>query len=162
MDKGAIFSTCRTWRYQLWRIWDKSKPYAMFLMLNPSTADEENNDPTVARCQDYAQTWGYGGLYVCNIFAYRATDRAVMKVAPDPIGPDNDRSIIQIAKNAGIVVCGWGNDGSFMNRSQYVCNLLNMLSISTHCLVLTNSGEPHHPLYLKKTLKPFLFKYQEQ
>lgn len=126
----------------------------MFLMLNPSTADENKNDPTVQRCEIYAKDWGYGGLYVGNIFAWRATDRAVMKSQPEPIGKDNDKHIITMAKRSEIVVCAWGNDGDHMNRSSQVLKLLSDNDIKPHCLKITNPGEPWHPLYLRKDLKP--------
>ncbi|MDY6874394.1 MAG: DUF1643 domain-containing protein [Chloroflexota bacterium] len=160
MNKGADFSQCRTWRYRLWRIWDSSKPYAMFLMLNPSTADENKNDPTVERCQRYAQAWGYGGLYVCNIFAYRATDPAIMKTAADPVGPENDDYIWNTANDAGIVVCAWGNHGIWLDRSKQVRELLSCSRNKLHCLKVTGAGEPGHPLYLKKSLQPILFDQQ--
>lgn len=158
IDRGATFSDCREYRYKLWRIWDKEQPYAMFLMLNPSTADEYQNDPTVERCQRYAQAWGYGGLYVCNIFAYRATDPAIMKAAADPVGLLNNRAIVEVAGAAGIVVCAWGNHGAFQNRSQKVVSMLNDIGVTPHCLKITGAGEPGHPLYLKKSLQPFVFR----
>ena len=85
-DSTAEFSPCRTYRYALWRWWDRSRPYAMFIGLNPSTADEVNNDPTVSRCIGYSRRWGYGGLCMTNIFAYRSTDPARMKAHSAPIG----------------------------------------------------------------------------
>ena len=154
LRKGARFSVCKKYRYDLFRIWKPEKPYAMFLMLNPSTADETVNDPTVERCQRYAQSWGYGGLHVCNLFAWRTTDPAVMMAADEPVGPENDLSILEIASPAGIVVCGWGNHGSHLNRSQEVLNLLRINGIVPYALALTIQKEPGHPLYLKKSLKP--------
>lgn len=155
-DNGAVFSDCKRYRYKLWRIWDKSKLYAMFLMLNPSTADETKNDPTVAKCQQYAMDWGYGGLYVCNIFAYRATDPDVMKAYKEPIGQDNDEAIQEVADKAGVIVCAWGNHGVHMSRSDNVRQLLKGNEL--HYLKLNNNNEPGHPLYLRKNLKPTKFK----
>lgn len=109
---GAEFSDCRTWRYRLWRIWDDTKPYANFIMLNPSTADANVLDPTVTRCVDFANRWGYGGLHVTNLFALVSTDPEGLYRATDPIGPGNDRAIRETAQGAGAVVCAWGNHGS--------------------------------------------------
>jgi len=153
MIKGATFSHCEKYRYSLWRFWDKN-PYALFLMLNPSTADEENNDPTVERCQRYAAQWGYGGLVVCNIFAYRATKPKDMKSQDDPVGPDNDDYITKQAADAGIVVCAWGNHGSHENRSKNIVATLRESNIELHCLKITKQGEPGHPLYLRKDIEP--------
>ena len=154
IEKGARFSRCRNYRYDLFRRWEPERPYAMFLMLNPSTADETVNDRTVTRCLLYAIKWGYGGLHVCNLFAWRATDPDVMMAAADPVGPENDRSILEIAKQAGIVVCGWGNRGYHLNRSQEVLDLLGVRGIAAYALHVTAQNEPGHPLYLNKNLKP--------
>src|SRR6185295_2456507 len=92
-ESGATFSSCRRWRYLLWRRWDEKKPVANFLMLNPSTADETQLDPTCSRARDYAERWGYGALIVTNVFGWRSTDPDVMKAAKDPVGPGNDAAI---------------------------------------------------------------------
>ncbi len=90
MKTDANLSECRKYRYALWRTWDKSKPYAMFIGLNPSTADETENDPTINRCINYSKDWGFGGLCMVNLFAFRATDPSDMMASKDPIGSDND------------------------------------------------------------------------
>lgn len=146
----AVFSSCRTYRYALWRWWDHSRPYAMFIGLNPSTADEINNDPTVSRCIGYARRWGYGGLCMTNIFAYRATDPAVMKAHPAPVGEENDRYLADLAARAGVVVAAWGTHGVHMGRGDQVRRMLPAL----HCLKVTQGGFPNHPLYLRKDLRP--------
>ena len=153
-NKGAEFSDCKNYRYRLWRVWDESKPHVLFIMLNPSTADEDKNDPTVERCERFARAWGCGGLRVCNLFAFRATNPADMKAASDPIGISNDDIIISEAKKAGMVICAWGNHGDHLKRSITVRALLNQHSITTHYLSLTGKYEPGHPLYLKKALRP--------
>jgi hypothetical protein len=146
----AEFSPCRTYRYSLWRWWDRALPYAMFVGLNPSTADEVNNDPTVSRCINYARSWGYGGLCMTNIFAYRATDPAKMKAHPAPIGGENDRYLVTLAAQAGVVVAAWGTHGAHLGRGESVRQML----INLHCLRLTKNGYPNHPLYLSRSLKP--------
>lgn len=155
---GATFSPCRQWRYRLWRRWSE-KPAANFLMLNPSTADELKLDPTCARCASYAREWGYGGLVVTNLFAWRATDPADMKAQPDPVGPDNDWHIIQAAREARIVICAWGNHGEFQRRVDRVLELLAGIPVPLHALKLNGTGQPAHPLYLPSSLKPIAFNY---
>ena len=150
MKADAQFSACRKYRYALWRTWDESKPYAMFVGLNPSTADEVNNDPTVIRCINFAKSWGYGGLCMANLFAYRATEPDEMMAAVEPVGSANDDWLVNLANEAGVVVAGWGNDGRYLNRSKDVVGLLPNL----HYLKRNKSGEPAHPLYLKSDLRP--------
>ncbi|BHH83661.1 DUF1643 domain-containing protein [Desulforhopalus sp. 52FAK] len=150
MIKDAKFSDCRKYRYALWRIWDSEKPYAMFICLNPSTADETEDDPTIRRCINYAKHWGYGGLCMVNLFSFRATKPTDMKNTDDPIGPENDAFLIKFAKKAGVIVGAWGNHGSFMNRSSEIKKLISNIK----CLKQNVSGEPVHPLYQKKTATP--------
>jgi len=153
-EAGATFSPCRRWRYLLWRRWDEAKPVANFLMLNPSTADEVKLDPTCARARDYAERWGYGALIVTNIFAFRNTNPNQMKAAKDPVGPGNDAAIVKAARESALVVCAWGNHGSFLERSWQVRALLNKRKIKLHSLRINANGEPAHPLYLPGRLEP--------
>jgi hypothetical protein len=124
----------------------------MIVGLNPSTADEVTDDPTLTRCINFAKSWGYGGVCMTNLFAYRATDPKVMKSQRDPIGAENDFWLHKLANDAGIVVAAWGNDGSYLNRSNMVVEMLPNL----HYLKMNKSGEPAHPLYLKADLVPVL------
>src|SRR2546422_1547473 len=151
---GAVFSKCRRWRYLLWRRWDEKRPAANFLMLNPSTADETQLDPSCTRAREYASRWGFGGLLVTNLFAWRATDPEEMKAARDPVGRGNDRAILRAAREAAIVVCAWGNHGTHMNRSLNVLRNLRGAGLGLHVLRMNGSGEPAHPLYLPATLEP--------
>lgn len=154
LESTATFSPCRTYRYSLWRRWGMPEQgYAMFIGLNPSKADEVEDDPTVRRCIQYAKNWGYGALCMTNIFAFRATDPAVMKAHSEPIGPDTDTALVELAKNAGVVVAAWGNHGSHGGRAQQVIALLPNL----HCLKVTKAGQPSHPLYLRKALTPMRY-----
>lgn len=150
MKKDAKLSDCRKYRFALWRIWDESKPQVMFIGLNPSTADETEDDPTLLRCMNYAKLWGFGGVCMANLFSYRATDPAVMLAANDPVGSENDQWLIQLSSTAGLVIAAWGNTGGHMGRSKKVKQLLPNL----HCLKINKSGEPAHPLYQKATLQP--------
>lgn len=150
MKRTAHLSDCRKYRYALWRIWDDNKPYAMFVGLNPSTADEIEDDPTINRCINYAKSWGYGGLCMANLFAFRATEPKDMMNAPDPVGSENDKWLLKSANDAGIVVGAWGDNGGFQNRAAKVIKLLPEISY----LKLNRTGHPAHPLYLKGNLTP--------
>ncbi len=150
MKNTAELSECRNYRYALWRTWDESKPIVMFIALNPSTADETNDDPTLTRCINFAKSWGYGGVCMANLFAFRATEPKDMKAVKDPIGSKNDAWLLKLVKDAELVVGAWGNDGSFIKRSKQIVELIPQL----HCLKVNKSGEPAHPLYLSAKLKP--------
>lgn len=151
----AEFSPCRTWRYLLRRRW-AAAPAIGFILLNPSTADETQDDPTIRRCIGYAKAWGFGGLILGNIFAYRSTDPRALRSAADPIGPGNDTWLHQICDEAHErrVVCGWGNHGAFMNRGREVIELMHGWRARPEALVLTNAGQPNHPLYLSASRTP--------
>lgn len=157
-DKGATFSPCRIYRYKLWRIWDAATRYVLFLMLNPSTADETLNDPTVDRCEHRARKDGWGGLVVANLFAIRTKDPVIMKKAVDPVGPDNDRIIRDAVYRAGLVVCAWGVHGTHRGRDQEVLKMIRDVgSTVPHHLGLTKHGHPRHPLYLGYDISPQQF-----
>ncbi len=148
--KGAIISECTTYRYQLWRLWDKTKPLVMFIMLNPSTADADKDDPTIRRCINYAKAWGYGGLYVGNLFAYRATVPKDLFKAKEPIGEDNHKHLKEMYDKCDKVVGAWGNNQA---RPERIFNNFDNL----YYLALCKDGTPKHPLYLKKDLEPIPF-----
>lgn len=152
MKNTAKLSECRKYRFALWRTWDDLKPYVMFIGLNPSTADENTDDPTLTRCVNYAKSWGFGGVCMTNLFAFRATKPSDMKAAMDPIGVGNNDWLVNLANDSGLVVAAWGNDGSYLGRSKQVKALLSNL----HCLKLNKSGEPAHPLYQKANIQPIL------
>lgn len=155
---AAVFSPCRRCRYELRRTWDPTRPLVMFVGLNPSTADETADDPTIRRCIRYAKTWthtdgrGYGGLIMANLFAFRATDPRDMKAAADPIGPDNDASLQFLALQAGLVVAAWGVHGTYRRRASEVLNA--RLLGDVHALGLTRHRHPRHPLYMPTHCMP--------
>ena len=152
----AIFSPCRTYRYVLRRRWDWSLPFCAFIGLNPSTADETKDDPTIRRCIRFAKEWGYGGLVMLNIFAFRATDPRDMLKADDPIGPQNDYHLMNQYWKSGIVIAAWGTKGG--NRADEVTGSLPTL----HCLVKTKDGHPKHPLYVAAETKPVIYSVSHQ
>ena len=153
----CVFSDCRTWRYTLEHRWDTDQPSyvprrtAMFVGLNPSTADESSLDPTLRRVKDYCQAWGYGGFVMTNLFAFRSTAPAGMKAAADPIGPDNDTYLDRIAHrdDIALIVAMWGSHGRFKGRDQQVVDLLKDRLTA---LRVNADGTPAHCLYLPKTL----------
>lgn len=150
MLSDAVLSIDRRYRYLLWRGWEVNKPYVVFIGLNPSTADKITDDPTIRRCINYAKAWGYGGLYMVNLFALRATDPLEMMAHADPVGIGNDGYIKQVCCDATMVVAAWGTNGPHLGRASDVCKMVRPL----HCLTTTKNGQPGHPLYLKKDLKP--------
>jgi len=107
----AIYSPCEAYRYSLTRIWEPEGKRALFIMLNPSTATEAQNDPTVERCERRSRTLGYGAFRVTNIFAFRATDPKVMRAEADPIGPENMQTITESCDWADDIICAWGTHG---------------------------------------------------
>lgn len=150
----AEFSPCRRWRYVLRRRWAGGAVIG-FVLLNPSTADELQDDPTIRRCIGFARSWGYSGLVLGNIFAFRSTDPRGLRSASDPIGPANDTHLRAIADEAnGEIVCGWGAHGAFMDRGAEVLRLLADWGARPKALAWTADGHPGHPLYLKADLKP--------
>lgn len=146
MITDATFSQCRKYRYALQRLWGSDGPLCMFICLNPSTADEAQDDPTVRRLIGFARSWGYRGLWLGNLFAFRATDPHVMRKAADPIGPRNDEYLQVMAGDSDIIVAAWGAQGCHLRRSREV----HLLIPTMKCFGLTMNGEPKHPLYLSK------------
>lgn len=128
-----------------------NKKFVAFICLNPSTADETLDDPTVRRCIDFAKRWGYGAFVMLNLFAIRSTNPTLIKQAHDPIGPDNDKWIRNYADKAVLTVAAWGVHGTYRDRDKAVVRMLNG---KLTCLATTKDGHPKHPLYLRKTLTP--------
>jgi hypothetical protein len=155
-DSDAVFSNCRKYRYRLWRRWAPG-PSCLWVMLNPSTADEIKNDPTVERCERRARAMGYAAVEVVNLFAFRATDPDEMKAAADPVGPENDQAILAAVADAGLVVCGWGNHGGHIGRSSQVKELIASAGATPHHLGATSKGEPRHPLYVRYDVQPSIW-----
>ena len=152
-DLAALFSPCRRYRYALWREWIDGAGTVNFIGLNPSTADEVQDDPTIRRCVGYAKAWGFQRLCMLNLFAFRATDPKDMMAADDPIGPDNDAVLAkQVGRND--TVAAWGVGGWYRGRGQFIHDMYPQLKI----LRLTKSGHPAHPLYLPASLRPVEWK----
>lgn len=140
---GAHLSADGLYRYALWRRWAEG-PAALFVMLNPSTADAVTNDATITRCLGFARKYGYSALLVGNLFAYRTSSPDLMKRAADPVGPENDTWLRRMKAASEVVVAAWGNDGDFMGRPEQVRELLGPMKI----LKRNETGQPGHPLYV--------------
>lgn len=145
MNNGAILSRDRKYRYVLWREWDSSKGTCLFIGLNPSTADESEDDPTLQRCVRFAKQWGYGKYVMVNLFAYRATDPGELKKQAKPIGYKNNFHIKTQCHCADLVVAAWGNHGALHKRSESVLRLLK--DVPLKCFNTTKQNQPLHPLY---------------
>lgn len=149
MDRDALLSTCGRYRYNLLRTWGTG-PKAVFVMLNPSTADADVDDPTIRRCVGFAKTWGCGSLMVVNLFAYRATRPADMLAADDPVGPANNLwlgiAAGRVLATGGVLVAAWGARAP-RARVEQVRAFLD--PVGPQHLGLTVGGHPRHPLYLR-------------
>lgn len=195
---SAVFSPCRTWRYTLtrviaasvfdrkltdlsvpegevghvvsrWHFEHGGKGTVAFIGLNPSTADETVDDPTIRRCMGFARRWGYDRMVMLNAFAFRATDPKVMKAAANPIGPENDEHLVREAGRADLVVCCWGNHGLWhphpsttLTRQEDVYDLLREAGVKLYALGTTKQGAPSHPLYLRADLEPVEWDWPER
>ena len=143
-----MYSVCERYRYSLTRVWDRNGSKALFIMLNPSTATERQNDPTVERCERRARAMGFGAFRVTNIFAWRNTDPKSLRLAADPVGAENDNAIRDGVKWADRIVAAWGTHGALRNRGAIVERLLRETGSRVHHLGLTQDGHPRHPLYI--------------
>ena len=148
---SAVFSPDRRYRYWLQAQLSDEDGICMFLMLNPSRADEVRSDPTVTRCKGFAREWGYGALWVYNLFALRSPDPGALRDDPDPVGPDNDEDILRGARVADLIVCAWGNHGVHLDRSAQVLRMLETegLSDKMRHLGMTKLNQPRHPLFTR-------------
>ena len=153
----AVYSDCERYRYSLVRTWDPEGRKAFFVMLNPSTATEVQNDPTVERCERRARALGFGSFCVTNIFAWRDTDPKKMRAAADPVGPENDQAIGDWAQWADQIICAWGTHGAHLDRGAQVERLLRTTGRDLYHLGLSKAGHPKHPLYIAYTQQPELW-----
>lgn len=158
IESSAKFSDCGQYRYNLMRKFSEGTRIINFIMLNPSTANEFVNDPTIAKCETRAINLKFDKMIITNLFAFRATDPNDMMEVDDPIGEKNDIFILDHARNAEMVVCAWGNGGQHNWRSGDVTRMLKKHGIKLHALKLNSSGEPSHPLYLSNKLELFEWK----
>lgn len=159
MIKNAIIDDTGKYRYLLTRTWDENLPPAVFVMLNPSTANAEEDDPTIRRCVNFAKKWDLGGIKVVNVFAYRATNPKELFKVKEPIGIENEKYIREAVINAGIIILAWGSSCTKL-KSGYRKVKEILKDYETHCLGITKDGFPKHPLYLKGTTMPKVCEFE--
>jgi hypothetical protein len=147
VNRGARIDSTGRYRYTLWRGWDPGRPRVAFVMLNPSTAGAERDDPTLRRCIRFAHDWGFGSVEVVNLFALRSRSPRSLRRAADPVGPENDRHLLETAARARRIVAAWGVHGALGARDRAVTRILGARR-RLHCLGTTAAGHPRHPLYL--------------
>lgn len=160
-ERGCILSDCGTYRYRLWREWDRSRPTLAFLMLNPSTADHLTDDPTITRCISRAVAGKYGRLEVANLFPLRATNPDELLTHHDPIGPTRgsmtaDGAVMDAIERASMVICAWGAHQAAAARAADVMDLVRMVGMRNKLfhLGLNKDGSPKHPLYIAASTRP--------
>ena len=155
MEKKAIISKDKIYRYKLSRMWDSTKPTILFIGLNPSIANENVDDPTITRCINFAKDWGYGTLLMANLFAFRSTYPKDIYLIDDPIGKDNDHYLLECVTQSDLIVACWGNNGTYMNREKVITELVPNL----YCLQKNKNGTPHHPLRLPRNIDSVPFNF---
>lgn len=150
MKKQAIISPDNKYRYTLSRIWNEAKPKILFIMLNPSIADANVDDPTIRRVVNFAKSWDYSGVLVGNLYAFRSKNPKELRNVDNPIGDDNIQHIEKLIKLADRVIYAWGNN---KKEPTWLCNLVEV----PYCIDISKKGIPKHPLYLKSKLQPKLY-----
>jgi len=153
--KDAILDETRTYRYMLKRQWgEDNNNFVNFVLLNPSTANEERDDPTVMACIALAQNMGFDGLYITNLFALRTKNPDTLKQNKNPIGDKNDTFIKRYALKSKRIIIAWGNHGEFLRRGEKVIHIISQIQVP-YCFEITKKGNPRHPLYIKRSTHPF-------
>jgi hypothetical protein len=154
----AHFSACEKFRYWLRRDWDLTKNSITFLMLNPSTADEMVNDPTIERCQRRAITMGFGSMIIVNLFPFRMTDSKLLNTVDNLLGDikEADEAILRAVELSEMTVCGWGKHALAASRAQHIMALLRLKNLQNKvmCLQLNADNSPQHPLYIGYAKQP--------
>lgn len=163
-ERCAIFNATQTHRYTLYRHIrpaGKIRPFdgdtVTFIGLNPSTATETIDDPTIRRCKRFAADWGFKQMWMTNIFAYRSTDPYRLMTATDPVGQYNDFFILHCCQRSQLVVAAWGNHGIYQNRAAAVKRLLADNNVTIRAFQVTSKGQPKHPLYMRADAVPKRF-----
>ena len=162
MIRNAVISADRKYRYSLTR----EDPFApkdafsnlLFVMLNPSTADGYEDDPTLKKCIGFMRRWNYRNLEVVNLFAVRSSDPGAIICVSDPIGPDNSTAQTTALLRAHKVIVGWGRNGRYLDADRKFCELADDWGVELHFLRLTQTGIPMHPLYIPYDIQPIPFR----
>lgn len=149
LERDAVLSDCQKYRYLLRRTWDHDRQRALFVMLNPSTADAEVDDATIRSCTRLCRSWGYGSFEVVNLYGWRATDPAALAQATDPVGDRNDDIAEAAIARCDVVIFAWGAHKSVNSRVSTMRDLVLKHRPQVFCLGTTKAGHPKHPLYIK-------------
>jgi hypothetical protein len=150
-NNGALFSDCKKHRLSLWRIWDKDKPMVMFIGLNPSTANAIDDDPTIRRVKSMAKSWGFGGVYMMNLFTFISTDPKNLNIKQGNLS-ESDTILIEISNKCTEVIFAWGNFNVFGRDKE----IIKMYPYAK-ALHINKNGSPKHPLYVRGNTTPQLF-----
>ncbi len=151
--KTAVFSDDKQYRYRLERTFDEDLLKVAFVGVNPSIADDLEDDKTITKCINYAKSWGYGGIVMVNLFAYVSTDPSALKNIENPVGIDNDKHLKDVFNSPGTIgkiICCWGENGKLLGRDQEVLKMID----EPYCLKINADDSPAHPLYLSSDLEP--------
>jgi hypothetical protein len=153
---GAEFSHCEKYRYKLWRVWDESLPVLYFILMNPSTADEHDNDPTISRQCVRAKSLGFGAVCILNCGAIRCTDSRKAWADEDPVGPYNLETISEEVRNnpSAMFIAGWGKPAAYFGADRPVVAIFKEMERSLHALAINGDGSPRHPLYIGYNVEP--------
>lgn len=148
VNKSAVISACEKYRYRLKRVWNDKLSTCYWIMLNPSTADAYEDDPTIRKCMSIAKMCGYGAIDVRNLFAFRATNPKELLKVKFPDGPNNDVWLDDLTLKDVVVIAAWGTKGTLNNRGKEVCKLFHSARKTLYCLGTTKNKQPKHPLYV--------------
>jgi hypothetical protein len=156
IDTGATFSADRSYRYRLWRRWQPKLPCLVYVLLNPSTADETRDDPTIRRCIVRAARTGFGSVEILNVFAWPDVSPEVLVSAFDPVGPENDRHILECVASCDTVIVGWGRWAEIIlpGRPDHVLGILKAAGKTPLAFKVNGDGSPKHPLYISYSILP--------
>lgn len=151
----SVFSDCGQYRYELAEIWDQGKPLVLWILMNPSVACLDYSDPTLRKTGTFSRRWGYGGQLIANVHAYRATDKNRLLGVDDPVGPDNDESIMRMAGQAKTIILAYGQPPERLrSRGQMVVDLLINHPGLSYLKLAKDGITPVHPLYLPADIAP--------
>lgn len=156
MKKDARIDSTGLYRYWLLREWNPKGKRVVFVMLNPSTADGDEDDPTLRKCIEFAKSWDYGGLEVVNLFAYRATEPDELRKVKYPVGSENELYLKKAIEENNKIIIAWGKDGSLRQQDKAFLRLISNHN-TLYCLGMTKAGHPRHPLYVKGNKTPEIF-----
>ena len=157
LERDAVISDCGKYRYLLRRTWDHGRLRALFVMLNPSTADAEIDDATIRSCIRLSKNWGYGSFEVVNLYGWRATDPKELILAPNPVGSDNDAIAGAAVGRCDVTICAWGANKMAGPRERSMWGLIKSRRPAAFCLGTTKAGHPKHPLYIKTGTIPTIY-----